>query len=193
VFPLSHLSKLSIIMSSHIVSASHPLPPAFLQQLAIAGPLDEISNLTGAVRHHIFYHGRRDAATGKTRIPMLFFIYQTTRHGPQNGFRLCLVHQEFHIASESKVDGDPEDDIDRLEKAIPQGHMEMVILGDAPAPIIDDQDGGDAPAIIVDDQDECEAPATAVSGQDNDDVPATTIDDQDMDDGPATTIDGQDE
>ncbi|KAI0860359.1 hypothetical protein F4860DRAFT_479594 [Xylaria cubensis] len=121
------------MMTSHILSADNPLPPSFLQQIATAGPLDEISNVAGAVRHHIFRHGRRDLTTGKIRTPMLFFVYQTTRHGPQNGFRLCLVHRGFRITSESKSDGDPEDEIDRLEKEIPQGHMEMVILGDPPA------------------------------------------------------------
>jgi hypothetical protein len=73
---------------------------------------------------------------------MLFFVYQTTRHGPQNGFRLCLVHRGFYIASESKADGDPEDDIDRLERVIPQGHMEVVVLGDAPV-TADDQNNGE--------------------------------------------------
>lgn len=74
---------------------------------------------------------------------MLFFVYQTTRHGPQNGFRLCLVHRGFSIASESKADGDPEDDIDRLERVIPQGHMEVVVLGDGPATADGHNDGED--------------------------------------------------
>jgi len=29
------------------------------------------------------------------------------------------------------VDGDPEDDVDRLEAFIPEGHMEVVVLGAA--------------------------------------------------------------
>jgi hypothetical protein len=62
---------------------------------------------------------------------MLFCVYQTTRHGLQNGFRLCLVHRGFYIASEAKVVGEPEDDIDRLEAFIPEGHMEVVVLGAA--------------------------------------------------------------
>ena len=61
---------------------------------------------------------------------MLFWVYQTTRHGPQNGFRLCLVRRGFHIASAAKAEGEPEDDIDRLERLIPQGHK-VVLLGDA--------------------------------------------------------------
>ena len=66
---------------------------------------------------------------------MLFLIYQSTRQGPQNGFRLCLVHRGFHITSATKAEDDVEDDIDRLEKEIPQGHMEVVFLGpNPPAP-----------------------------------------------------------
>lgn len=120
------------MMSFHIVSTNTPFPPAVLRQIATAGPLDEISNVAGAVRSHIFWHGNRHAVTGKLQSSMLFFVYQTTRHGPQNGFRLCLVHRGFYIALESKAEGDPEDDIDRLERVIPQGHMEVVVLGDAP-------------------------------------------------------------
>lgn len=127
-------------MESHIISASNPLPPAVLQQIAHGGALDEISNQAGSVRHHIYWHGNRNKADNTLRMPMLFFIYQTTRHGPQNGFRLCLVHSGFHIASTTKSDDDDvEDDIDCLEKAIPQGHMEVVFLGPKPT-VPDDSD-----------------------------------------------------
>ena len=69
---------------------------------------------------------------------MLFFIYQTARHGPQNGFRLCLVHAGFRIGSEEEdeegegVEGEGEgegDEIDWLEREIPQGCMGVVVLG----------------------------------------------------------------
>lgn len=33
----------------------------------------------------------------------------------------------------SKAEEDSKNDIDRLERVIPQGHMEVVVLGDAPA------------------------------------------------------------
>ncbi|KAH6627493.1 hypothetical protein F5144DRAFT_575997 [Chaetomium tenue] len=125
-------------MSSHIVSEGTPLPPTILQQIATAGPLDEISNIPDAVRSHIFWHGKRHEVTGKLRTSMLFCVYQSTRHGPQNGFRLCLVHRGYYIASEAKVEGDPEDDIDRLEAFIPEGNMEVVVLGAA-----DDQTDGE--------------------------------------------------
>lgn len=119
-------------MESHIVSASNPLSPVFLQQLADADTLDEISNYPGAVRHHIYWHGNRNKADNTLRMGMLFFIYQTTRHGPQNGFRLCVVYSGFHIASPTKPEGNGEDDIHRLEKEISQGHMEVVFLGSKP-------------------------------------------------------------
>ncbi len=118
-------------MSSHVVSGGTPLPPAILRQIATAGPIDEISNMRDAVRSHIFWHGKRHEVTSKLRASMLFCVYQTTRHGPQNGFRLCLVHRGFYIESEAKIEGDPEDDIDRLEAFIPEGHMEVVVLGAA--------------------------------------------------------------
>ncbi|KAH8883386.1 hypothetical protein GQ53DRAFT_811584 [Thozetella sp. PMI_491] len=120
-------------MESHIVSESAPLQGAVLQQLANYGPLDEISNGDGSVRHHIFWHSKRDKTTNTILAPMLFWIYQTGRHGPQNGFRLCLVHEGFHIASPTKEEDDTEDSIDRLEKDIPQGHMEVIMLGEKPA------------------------------------------------------------
>ncbi|KAK0511830.1 hypothetical protein JMJ35_005680 [Cladonia borealis] len=119
-------------METHIISASNPLSPAVLQHIAEASALDEISNFSGAVRHHIYWFGNRNKTDNTLRMPMLFFIYQTARHGPQNGFRLCLVHEGFHIASATKSEGDGEDDIDRVEQEIPQGHMEVVILGSKP-------------------------------------------------------------
>lgn len=125
-------------MTFHIVSGGTPLPTAILRQIATAGPLDQISNLRDAVRSHIFWHGERHETTGRLQAPMLFCVYQTTRHGPQNGFRLCLVHRGFYIASEARIEGDPEDDIDRLEAFIPEGHMEVVVLGAA-----DDQADGE--------------------------------------------------
>lgn len=132
-------SEVSGPMESHIISASNPFSFVVLQQIANASALDEISNFSGSVRHHIYHHGLRDRATNTMGKSMLFFIYQTTRHGPQNGFRLCLVHRGYHIASPTKSEYDAEDDIDRLEKAIPQGHMEVVVLGEVPPDVILDE------------------------------------------------------
>ena len=121
-------------LESHTISTSNPLPPAVIEQLISSGILDETSNYPGAVRHHIYWMGDRNRADNTLRKPMLFFIYQTTRHGPQNGFRLCLVHEGFHIDSATKSEDGMEDDIDRLEKEIPQGHMEVAILGSKRSP-----------------------------------------------------------
>ncbi|KAK0636440.1 hypothetical protein B0T17DRAFT_613171 [Bombardia bombarda] len=134
-------------MQNHIVTTSSPLPATFLQQIALAGPLDEISNHPGAVRHHLFWHGDRDRTTNTLRRSMLFFVYQTGRHGPQNGFRLCVAHRGFHIASPTKMERKEggegeEDDIDQLERVIPQGHVEVVVLGEAPV-LEDDEDDED--------------------------------------------------
>lgn len=127
-------------LESHIISASNPLSPDFFQQLAHAGPLDETSNYPGSVRHYIYGFGNRNRADNTLVRAMLFFIYQTARHGPQNGFRLCVVQSGFHIASATKSAGDGEDDIDRLEKEIPQGHMEVVFLGPKPADYPESED-----------------------------------------------------
>ncbi|EEU48984.1 uncharacterized protein NECHADRAFT_75696 [Fusarium vanettenii 77-13-4] len=128
-------------MSFNVVTPQTPLPPSILHQLALGSPLDEISNYPGGIRHHIFYHGDRKKKTNKLERSMLFFVYQTGRFGPQNGFRLCLVHQGFHIASATKGEEGLEDDIDRLERDIPQGHIEIVVLGEAPV-YVNDEDGG---------------------------------------------------
>ena len=122
-------NDLSGHMESHNISASNLLPPAVLQQIADSGTLDEISNLSGAVRHHIYWHGSRNEADNTLRKSMLFLIYQTTRHGPQNGFRLCLIQKGFLVTSRTTSEDDAGDDIDRLEEEIPQGHMEVVVLG----------------------------------------------------------------
>lgn len=95
------------------------------------------SNFSGAVRHHIYWQGvgnrkKRNKADNTTYMPSMFFIHQITRHGPRNGFRLCRVHQGFHIVSPTESEGDEEDDIDRLEKDIPLGHMEVVFVGSKP-------------------------------------------------------------
>jgi hypothetical protein len=122
-------------MKTQIFSDQTPVSPALIRELANAGTLDEISNGAGSVRRYIFHFGMRDMNTGRTQKALLFAIYQTGRHGPQNGYRLCLVHQGLHIAAPDKKEGEPEDELDLLEKDIPQGHEEIVILGEDMFPL----------------------------------------------------------
>lgn len=51
------------------------------------------------------------------------------RNGPENEFRLCFLRQRFEITCPTESEGEEEDDIDRLEKEISQGHMGVVFLG----------------------------------------------------------------
>ncbi|KAK8029691.1 hypothetical protein PG993_010982 [Apiospora rasikravindrae] len=116
-------------MSSHILTDANPLPTPMLRELANSSTFDEIPNSPDSVRHHIFNFAMRNKETGKTERSIVIAIYQTGRHGPQNGYRLCLVHEGYYIASPEKKEGEPEDEIDTLERPIPQGHEEMVIIG----------------------------------------------------------------
>ncbi|KAK1635254.1 hypothetical protein BDP81DRAFT_472783 [Colletotrichum phormii] len=128
----SHLHSFSN-MQSHVLSITASLPLSMVREMANSGAIDEISNSPNAVRHHIYWNSMRDNKTSKTQKSVLFAIYQTGQHGPQNGYRLCLVHQGYNIVSAKKSDGASDDEIDSLEKDIPQGHEEMVILGQAAA------------------------------------------------------------
>ena len=101
-------------------------PVSILDELATS--IDQLSNYPGAVRHHIqsaAAHGAREnAMTWKS---ILFVIYQTGRYGPQNSFRLCLVHEGF----------DTESDMSEAEKKIEQDTQEFIVLGPKPPRIED--------------------------------------------------------
>lgn len=127
-------------MKSQILSANAAagVQLAMFRELAQATEA-EIPNGRDSVRHHIYNFSRRQKDTGKTDVTMIFAVYQSGRHGPQNGYRFCLVHSGYYIASPERKEGAPEDEIDLLEKDIPQGHEEMVILGE---PITWDSDEG---------------------------------------------------
>ncbi|KFY63089.1 hypothetical protein V496_04188 [Pseudogymnoascus sp. VKM F-4515 (FW-2607)] len=107
---------------------------AYLTELALSGALDEISNGPGSVRHHIRNHGV--VRSGVTRKAMLFVIYQTGRYGPQNGFRLCLVHEGFEVRDEDESGGQ-RDAVDDAEMPVAQGATEIIRLGVPPPPIAD--------------------------------------------------------
>ena len=132
---------------SQVLTQGGTLDSEFIRQIAIAGAFSEISNYKDAVRLHLFRSApapaKKKKQTGKTETSHVFVIYQTGRHGPQNGFRLVVVHRGYPIASATKDEGAAEDDIDVLEKEIPQGHMEVVILGEPGAVIEGDSDEED--------------------------------------------------
>ncbi len=64
---------------------------AFIKELALSGALDEISNSEQgeAIARYVAAKERN----GSTYWAVLFVVYQTGRHGPQNGFRLALVEE----------------------------------------------------------------------------------------------------
>ena len=64
--------------------------------IANSGVLDEISNVPDAISRYLRSQGRVPAQgtqTTLTTLPVLFALYQTGMHGPQNGFRLVLVRE----------------------------------------------------------------------------------------------------
>jgi hypothetical protein len=153
-------------MKSQILTSTSPLPLAMLQEIANAGALDEISNHPGSVRHHMYWRCGREKETNRLRQAVMFFVYQTGRHGPQNGFRFVVVHQGYWVGSPTKdkrerkgeggnINGNEKveesdkrgeedegegDEIDRIERPIPQGHMEVVIMGTEMTPVAIDEE-----------------------------------------------------
>lgn len=77
-----------------------PISNSILKRIAYAGSLDEISNHPEGLSHIVSslstpsrHHGnsRNDDYSSLTTVPLACTLYQTGRHGPQNGFRLVLV------------------------------------------------------------------------------------------------------
>ena len=99
---------------------------ASLNLLANSGAFDEISNgdsgsgierrirTSGSTGGHV-----ENGVTGKA---VFFVIYQTGRHGPQNGFRIALVLDGARV----------EDARERLKGAVEQGAEEFVVVGPGP-------------------------------------------------------------
>ncbi|CAH0004406.1 unnamed protein product [Clonostachys byssicola] len=117
-------------MQVQLLSDSSPPSLQLFDQLATSAALDEITNIPGGIRHYIFHRGVRDKETGKTAKSLLFAIYQTQRYSPKTGYRVCLIHEGYYIASATKKEDEPEDEIDYLEKDIPRDSKEFVILGE---------------------------------------------------------------
>ncbi|TAQ87667.1 hypothetical protein B7494_g4026 [Chlorociboria aeruginascens] len=113
-------------MRSIPFSHSSPLLTSHLLEIPNSGALNEISNDGDAVNRHI--RGSGLVKNGVTRRALFFVIYQTGRHGPQNGFRLCLVHEGFRIGDENE-EGVVKEELERASDRIEQGAMEFISLG----------------------------------------------------------------
>ena len=138
-------------ISTYVLTPTTYLPASVIDEIATDGAFDEIPNHPDNVRSYIYNSRYRDKETNKLWRGLLFVVYQRGRYGPQNGFRLVFVHDGYFIAGKSREhrggddgeeggDGDrekEEDEIALVERDIPQGHVEVVILGKA-GPRIED-------------------------------------------------------
>ncbi len=91
----------------------------------MSGALDEISNSEdgSGIERRIRATGSQGGQVkdGVTQKSVLFIIYQTGRHGPQNGFRVALVLEGARVA----------DAVEKLKGVVEQGAEEFVVVGDA--------------------------------------------------------------
>lgn len=120
-------------MSSISIALDSSPSASFLLQLANSAALDEISNVQGCPSHYIRNRGLVHSSTGKTQRALLFVVYQTGRHGPQNGFRLCLVNEGFQIGHREALSTQQVNTqaLEVLEGEIVQDAMEYIVLGGA--------------------------------------------------------------
>ncbi len=86
--------------------------------LALSGALDEISNGDDGMGIVRYVRGMGLVQEGRTNKALCFFVYQTGRHGPQNGYRLCLVNEGVR----------PEDAREKLMGEVAQDAAEYVVL-----------------------------------------------------------------
>ncbi|KAL8709076.1 MAG: hypothetical protein Q9220_006097 [cf. Caloplaca sp. 1 TL-2023] len=95
-------------------------PSTFLHHLANASLLDEISNSEDgdAIARYVRNQAKASSSEGNTTKDILFVIYQTGRHGPQNGFRLALVKEGVRVGEA----------VERLKGEVGQGVEECVVV-----------------------------------------------------------------
>ena len=95
---------------------------ASLNLLANSGALDEISNIDdgSGIERRILMVGNQGGHVkdGVTQKSVLFIIYQTGRHGPQNGFRVALVLEGARVEEARK----------RLKGVVEEGAEEFVVI-----------------------------------------------------------------
>ena len=95
-----------------------------LRLLAHSGALDEISNgqdgfaIENRIRESGSHggHVRDDGVTGSA---VLFIVYETGRHGPQNGFRVALVLEGVRVREARAT----------LKRRVEEGAEELVVVG----------------------------------------------------------------
>ena len=96
---------------------------ASLRILANSGALDEISNGDDGfgIERRILMPGSQGGLVkdGITRKSVLFAIYQTGTHGPQNGFRIALVLEGARVKEARE----------RLSSVVEQDAEEYVVIG----------------------------------------------------------------
>ena len=96
---------------------------ASLKLLANSGALDEISNLDDGdgIERRIMTPGSQGGLVkdGVLRKSVLFVVYQTGRHGPQNGFRVALVLEGARVQKA----------VERLRVEVEQDAEEFVTVG----------------------------------------------------------------
>ncbi|KAL8779809.1 MAG: hypothetical protein Q9213_006767 [Squamulea squamosa] len=88
-------------------------------ELACSGALDEISNAEDgeAIERYVRY-AALVREENRTRKGILFVVYQTGRHGPQNGFRLALVKEDVEVAVA----------VERLKGEVVQDAAECIVI-----------------------------------------------------------------
>ena len=95
---------------------------ASLNLLANSGVLDEISNVDDgdAIERRILRAGSTGGLVkdGITRKAVLFVVYETGTHGPQNGFRVALVLEGARV----------EEARERLKGAVEEGAREFLVV-----------------------------------------------------------------
>ena len=91
---------------------------ASFREIACAGALDEISNAEDGKGIELAVRRGGLVRDGKTSKSLLFVVYQTDRHGPQNGFRLALVMEGVS----------PERAREELKAVVAQDSVEYVVV-----------------------------------------------------------------
>ena len=91
---------------------------ASLKELACSRAFDEIPNFDKGEEIEQYIRENGLVVDGKTCRALLFIIFQTTRFGPRNGFRLALILERVA----------PENAREQLKGAVEQDAAEYVVV-----------------------------------------------------------------